>query len=196
MKYKPYGPFEIHLHHGARKTRIDNEDIAAFWENVSKMEVRIHERGKRSRFEHTLANACGIYIFSVRKENKETIWYVGKAQKQSFEEECFTGHKLKHYHSVIRNQTASRFMMYLIARMSTPTVLSNPTEAESSGYPEMDFVERMFIDYGFKSNNKIRNKQETKIPGELVVEGFYNSKDRRRTPTKSLFESLGGEWLA
>ena len=44
----------------------------------------------------------------------------------------------------------------------------------------MDFVERLFIELGFNKNKDIRNKKGIKNPEKLVIEGFYNHKDRRK----------------
>lgn len=69
MKYKTFGPYEIPLDLGEFNKRIDKEDIDKFWSNV----------------DPGLNNACGIYIFSIKTKSREKPWYVGKAQKQSFE---------------------------------------------------------------------------------------------------------------
>ena len=177
MKYKSFGPFEITLDNGRRKTKIDNEDIREFWRNVNNCR---------------LENGCGVYIFSIKTSVKEKIWYVGKAQKQSFAQECFTRHKLDHYHEALKSNRDGAPRMYFLARMKTKRIISPPTESRSYGFPEMDFVENMFIAYGYKNNNRIKNTQDTKIPKDLVIEGFYNSEDRRRTSTKHLFEILEG----
>ena len=55
----------------------------------------------------------------------------------------------------------------------------------------MSLVEQMFIEMGYYKNNNIRNKRGTKNPERLVIEGFYNHKDRRKTSVKRLCELFG-----
>ena len=64
--------------------------------------------------------------------------------------------------------------------------MSRPTKTKT-GHAEIDHVEQMFINMGFQKNKNIRNKQGTKKARELVIEGFYNHKDRRRIPVKKLY---------
>ncbi len=52
----------------------------------------------------------------------------------------------------------------------------------------MDFVETMFIGMGYNKNNDIRNTKGTRYSQSLVIEGFYNHKDRRRIPAKRLHD--------
>ena len=88
MYYKIYGPYEIPLQKGKFKKRIDKEDIGEFWRSVDKVD-------------EGLKQACGVYIFSIEKNYKEIAWYVGKAQSQSFSQECFTPHKIVRYHEAL-----------------------------------------------------------------------------------------------
>ena len=177
MKYRTYGPFEIPLDKGEFTKRIDKSDITEFW----------NKRVKNKALEE----GCGIYVFSIVTPSKERIWYVGKAERQSFLKECFTYHKLVNYHEALSKQPTGTPMMYLIARMKSASGFSKPTKAKN-GFAEIGFVENMFIEYGYSNNNKIRNKQGKKNVEKLEIEGFYNSKKRNRNPTKRLFEVLVG----
>lgn len=174
MNYRPFGPFEVPLKEGDIKTRIESADIKRFWEDVDV---------------EGLESACGIYVFVIKTPKNEKVWYVGKAQRQSFGRECFTAHKLVQYHDAIAIQPTGKPMMYLVARMRNLKTFSKPTSSER-GFSEMDFVENMFITYGYKNNSKIRNSRSTKNAEELVVEGFYNSENRKRKATKLLHELL------
>ena len=170
MYYEIHGPYEIPLQEGRSKRRIDKEDIDEFWRSV----------GKR------LKQACGVYIFSIEKNSKEKPWYVGKAQSQSFSKECFAPHKIVQYHTAL-DMSKGTPMMYFLARMKgKQRHMSRPTTSKT-GHAEIDYVERMFIAMGYQKNNDICNKQGTKIPRDLVIEGFYNHKDRRRKQVNRLY---------
>ena len=170
MQYKIYGPYEIPKELGEFKRRIDKEDISKFWDDVDPF----------------LENACGIYIFSIKTEKREKPWYIGKAKNQTFSQECFTSHKIVHYHDALEKSKGTP-VMYFLARHSDAGRASKPSKSKT-GYPEMDFVETMFIEKGYYANKHLRNKRGTKNPEQLVVEGFYNHKDYRKKTTKQLYE--------
>ena len=100
MRYNIYGPFEIPMLAGEFKKRIDKEDIDKFW-----CRVRSVDTG--------LERACGCYIFSIETNSKEKPWYVGKAQSQSFSEECFTYHKIVQYHEALEKSKGTPMMYFL-----------------------------------------------------------------------------------
>ena len=204
MKYKIFGPFEIPLGFGEFKRRIDKEDIGEFWSGVGpglnnacgiyvftiktkskekpwyvgKAQKQIFEKECFTHHKIVLNNACGIYVFTIKTKSKEKPWYVGKAQKQIFEKECFTHHKIVYYHEALEKSRGTP-MMYFVARVRNKGSFSNPTTSKS-GHPEMDFVERSFIEWGFNKNKDIRNKKGIKNPEKLIIEGFYNHKDPQK----------------
>lgn len=163
------------ISHGEFKRRIDREDITEFWENV----------------DEEIQYGCGIYIFAIQTDAREKVWYVGQAKNQPFIKECFTDHKIRHYHDALEKNRGDP-VMYFVARMRTKSKISSYTKAKN-GYPEMDFVENMFIELGYNQNKDLRNKKGKKNAERLIIEGFYNSKDRRRTPTNLLYDLLVGE---
>ena len=171
MRYTVHGPYRIPLEGGKFKTRIDRQDLKLFWDTVGL----------------DLAEACGCYVFTIKTDAGEKPWYVGKAQKQDFFSECFTKHKKDHYHAAL-DRTRGKPFMYFLARR-TGSQYSQKTKSPT-GYPEIDFVERMFIDFAYQQNPKIQNKRDTKNSEQLVIEGFYNSKDRRKISVQKLYDVL------
>ena len=169
MNYKIYGPYEIPRLGGEFRRRIDKEDIDEFWSTV----------------DPGLENACGCYIFSIRTKSREKPWYVGKAKNQSFYQECFASHKIVHYHDALEKSNGTP-MMYFLVRFTDTNRISRPSSS-ATGHAEIDFVEQMFIEMGYHKNKSIRNKKGTKKPEKLVIEGFYNHKDRRKKSVKQLY---------
>ena len=96
MNYKIYGPYEIPRSRGEFKRRIDKEDIDEFWNSV----------------DAGLENACGCYVFSIRTNSREKPWYVGKAKNQSFYQECFSAHKIVHYHDALEKSKGTPMMYF------------------------------------------------------------------------------------
>jgi len=78
MIYKVFGPYSI-PRDGVliAKTPADRRE---FWSAV-----QAEEDG--------LPDACGCYVFSIRRR----AWYVGLAERQTFCQECFSIHKLNQY---------------------------------------------------------------------------------------------------
>ena len=175
MNYHIHGPYEIPKEHGDSRRRIDREDIDEFWSKV----------GSR------IANACGCYVFSIKTKSREKPWYVGKANRQSFLKECFTSHKLVHYHGALDRSNGTP-MMYFLVRFSDTNRISRPSSS-ANGHAEMDFVEKMFIEMGYYKNNNIRNKRGIKNAERLVIEGFYNHRDRRKKSIKQLCSLFGND---
>ena len=64
--------------------------------------------------------------------------------------------------------------------------MSSPSKSKT-GHAEIDYVEQMFITMEYQKNNVIRTKQGTRKAWDLVIEGFYNNQDRRRTAVKELY---------
>lgn len=173
MNYKVYGPYEIPRIGGEFRRRIDKEDIEQFWIDVEAAKPGV-----------AIANACGCYIFSIKTKSREKPWYVGKAKNQSFYQECFTSHKIVHYHDALEKSNGTP-MMYFLVRFTNTNRMSKPSTS-TTGHAEIDFIEQMFIEMGYHKNKYIRNKKGTKNPDRLVIEGFYNHKDRRKKSVNQL----------
>ena len=76
--------------------------------------------------------------------------------------------------------------MYFLVRFTDTNRISKPSSS-ATGHAEIDFVEQMFIEMGYHKNKSIRNKKGTKKPEKLVIEGFYNHKDRRKKSVKQIY---------
>ena len=83
-------------------------------------------------------------------------------------------------------------MMYFVDRVRNKDSFSNPTSS-ITGHSELDFVEQLFIELGFNKKKEIRNRKGTRMPDNLVIEGFYNHKDRSKKSVKQLHDLLIGE---
>ena len=153
MNYRAFGPYEVPRLGGEFRRRIDKEDIEQFWINVEAATPDVY-----------LADACGCYIFSIKTKSREKPWYVGKAKNQSFYQECFTAHKIVHYHDALEKSNGTP-LMYFLARFTNTNRMSKPSTS-TVGHAEIDFIEQMFIGMGYHKNRNIRNKKGTKKSGQ------------------------------
>jgi hypothetical protein len=121
-----------------------------------------------------LKNARGCYAFVIMAGKTEKVWYVGKSQKQRFESELFTPHKLKVYGKSISSVKGTpKPRIYLIANLSLQNQLLSPGGAPRT----IAFVEKMLITMAYGSNRNLMNRVDTKILRELKIPGLYRGTD-------------------
>src|ERR1019366_3224895 len=89
--FQPYGPFPVKRSDG----HIDRSKEAkrAFWDMANKNKECLN-----------VASGCGCYVFAIRTRRGVIPWYVGKAERQGFEMEIFTNHKLLLYNEALKQQ--------------------------------------------------------------------------------------------
>ena len=188
MQFKIFGPFDIPLDEG-HETWLESADTKNFWNQV----VNLDQPG--------LSNACGVYIFGMRgAENlqkgvasKTLPWYVGKAEKQSFLRECFTGRNMNIFNKVITQTYKGRGtpFLFLLARIEKDNeTFSEPT---TDNYPGVAFVEKMMIQMGMGVNTDIVNTSFTADAKRTIIPGILNSKGRDSKQTKEFMSIFGIE---
>ena len=175
MRFKVYGPYNIGVEEGHARW-IDKEDTDNFWKKI-----RRDSRGD----EYDLPNACGVYLFAMggvegRKKGTaaQTLpWYVGKAEKQTFQKECFNFKNLYYFNSVLTNEYKGRGTprLFLLARVGEDDKPSPPAKEEQ--YLGVRFVEEMFIQMSLSANSELLNKSTTKMARETSIRGLLNTKN-------------------
>lgn len=151
-----FGPFEV--------PRDDYGNVSAslsdFWEEVDAEWAGLSE-------------GRGCYIFGVSPSggNRVEPWYVGKTNRQGFASECFTPHKLNHYHYALSIYNRGKPQLFLIAQFGPD---GERLYRGSSG-SAIDFLETYLIGTAIGVNKELRNKQDTKLYKEVVFPGFLNS---------------------
>jgi len=173
MKFEPFGPFEI-----PRKENglVDAEDSAmAFW---SAVEEQVEG----------LSSAVGCYIFSIRAGRGSLPWYVGKAEKQTFRQECFTPHKL----NIFNEQVASRNGTPMLTLVTKFTPTGRYSNKSKNGHRDVSFLENMLISLAIQRNPEIANARSTRFMREMVVSGILNSSNGRNSSRVNDFRALVG----
>ncbi len=168
MLFEIHGPFDLPTS-TTRTLALSANERRAFWD-----EVKARVPG--------LPEACGCYVFVMESRKRETPWYVGKAEKTSFKNECLTPHKLLHFTTAT---TANRGnpKLYLAAQITPKgkfrkcTIGSRPAIAE---------LESILIGMGVARNPDLLNMRGTKMLKKLQVQGFMNTPLAKRGPAKRL----------
>ena len=172
MNFEVYGPFKLNTESDTDGFSgwIDQEEINDFWDEVRDQDGNLEK-------------ACGVYMFFVDGKQKgkgkttNLPWYVGKAEKQTFKQECFTPRNQLSYNKVIsqmyREDTAVNF--YFIARHGKDGKLSAPAKKDDGTvYEGVRFVERLFMQKSLAANNRLLNVKDLKDPRGTHIRNILN----------------------
>ena len=163
-----YGPIEIpHDGQEAGSTKRISRSLAKeFWaQNDAK----------------PLAKKQGCYIFSLRAGKGFSPWYVGKAGK-SFEQECFTDHKIGHYNEVLWHGKKGKPVMFFVAHSGSKKKIPAGIIKE---------MEEYLIQSAVYKNPELCNIKQTKTP-EWGISGIIRGGKGRRTAIASTFKAMMG----
>lgn len=152
------------------------KELNRFWETVDE------------QIKAGLSNAVGCYIFAIRAGKGALPWYIGKAEKQSFQKECFTTHKLYHYNNIIADRKGTPLLL-LLPKLTTKGRLAKPS---SRGHRDIDFLEKILLSACIQRNPNLSNIKDTKLLREIVVHGFLNNPKGKCSESVSGFKTLLG----
>jgi hypothetical protein len=164
-----YGPIEI-PHDGLKKgssKRISRALAKEFWEQEDAQ---------------LLTQKQGCYIFSLRVGRGFTPWYVGKAGK-TFEQECFTDHKIGHYNEVLWSGIKGTPVMFFVAQPGTKNKVSASIIKE---------LETDLIQNAVHKNPDLCNIKNTKNLPKWGIAGIVRGGQGRNTIASSNFKKMMG----
>ena len=93
--YRGFGPFQI----PRDGSIVDSHACRDFWKDVER--------------EHSgLPAAVGCYIFAISAAKGARPWYVGKTEKNSFQGEVWTPHKLLLYNEALHKRKKGKPLLY------------------------------------------------------------------------------------
>lgn len=124
-----------------------------------------------------LSGACGCYIFALKNGDNLKAWYVGKAEKLTFAQECFSPAKRLIFNDVLLERNGTP-LLFLLPRLTPNGKLSKPTR---NAYDDIEFLETMLIGVAIEENPELTNLQKTKYLREMRVPGVINSPQARPT---------------
>lgn len=152
-----FGPFKIHRYSARHARIIRSEEGKTFFQ-----ETRVAD----------LANRQGAYVFGVQAGKGIRPYYVGKAEKTSFERECFTVDKIEKYNRCLadRRGTPVMFFVALAGRRS------------KSAREDIAKLEEFLIQTAVTANPELLNKRGTKRPTWSIT-GVLGPEKGRGKPT-------------
>jgi hypothetical protein len=149
MNYHIFGGFEIPLKRHQNAV-ADPRDCQEFWWDV---------HGSQN----LLCYALGCYVFAMRWRGRILPWYVGKAYKRGFIDECFAPHKRLHYNDVLSDHRGTP-LLFLVARMT-------PGGKFSKAIPETEarHMEINLIRFALRRNPALKNVSHAKFLQRLKI---------------------------
>jgi hypothetical protein len=170
MQFEIFGPYEIPRN--GRLVSGSRRDHRPFWE-----EVESDCEG--------LSFACGCYVLVIRNR----AWYVGLAESQSFNPECFSSHKIVQYNAALQMVTG-RPSLILIAKLTPQGRFAHPSV---NGHRDAHFLENLLIGLALGRNPDLQNARGTGLLREMRVPGLLNTGrgQARALPVQALKEALG-----
>lgn len=170
MQYEVYGEFPI-TRNGSLVSR-SRDDKAELWDAVEESEPGLSE-------------ACGCYVFVIRKR----AWYVGMAEKQSFKQECFALHKITQYNEALGEVTGKPSLI-LLPKLTPGGRFAKPTRR---GHSDIRVLENLLIGSALSKNPNLRNVKGTKLLREMNVPGFLNPRpgQARATMVQAFKRAIG-----
>jgi hypothetical protein len=129
-----------------------------------------------------VADKRGCYVFSMKAAKGEKPFYVGKAAKQSFRQECFTPHKrADHYNEILGSRKGTPYMSFLIQqKVRGKWSLS-----------AIDEVEEFLIAHAAARNPDLSNQR--RLPNQSwSIRGVASSRQGPRSTEAKAFRTLLG----
>lgn len=178
MRYETYGPLELPRGYD-NLLNFSEYDRKTMWDDF-----------EAEAAAPRLRDACGCYVFAVRAAKGMRPWYIGKAERQAFKNECFTPHKVKRYNEILQSTKRGTPLLFFFAR-KTPTrdVWSKPSALE---YRDIDLLEDLLIGAALRRNKRLLNVQKTDLLRKMEVPGFINSRRGKLNTTAAQMKALIG----
>ena len=134
MIFSVHGPFA--LPRKGRRLLTSASDRRKFWSSV---DAKVPG----------LSSACGCYVFTVRGQ----AWYVGLAEKQSFNPECYSSHKIVLFREALDAVMGPANLIFL-AKRTLQDRFAKPTVGS---YPAARMLENMLIGLATARNKRLLN---------------------------------------
>lgn len=157
--FDTFGPVEVPTEK-RNAGRAIKKDLTEFWAS--------HE---------DIASQVGCYVFSIKTGRASIPFYVGMTTK-SFERECFTDHKLKHYTDTLSDYRRGKPQMTFITCQLPRT---QPSKKMVEAIVEL---ETFLIQTAVRSNPDLRNSKGAHGP-DWGIQGVVRAMRGRRTTSQA-----------
>jgi len=163
VTFEPFGPYDIPISK-LSTSRLIAEDLSTFWEQHKDM-----------------GSGVGCYIFSIKTGRAVVPFYVGMTLS-TFESECFTDHKLKHYHRVIGRYTRGKPVMSFVV---------HPSQRGRDNSKAIKELENFLIQAGMVVNPALRNIRGRTEPQWAIKGVIRSGPGPRREEAKAFAKMMG-----
>ncbi|RJQ24655.1 hypothetical protein C4565_09410 [Candidatus Parcubacteria bacterium] len=163
VTFKPYGPYDIPVEKLAA-SRFIVEDLSEFWEKLG-----------------DISSCAGCYVFSIKTGRAVVPFYVGMTLN-TFEGECFTDHKLKHYHRAIGAYSRGKPVMSFVV---------HPTQRGRVNAKAIDELENFLIQAGMAVNPELRNIRGRSEP-QWAIKGVMRTGPGAKSEEAKMFAKMMG----
>ena len=170
MHYGVFGPYRL-ARDGALVSR-SAEDRRALWHLMEADAPGLSE-------------ACGCYVFSIRRR----AWEVGMGGGQPFCQEGFASDKINQYNYALQRVSGDP-LLHVIAKLTPTGRFASPA---AGGYRDIEFLESMLIGMALRQNEDLQNVSGTRFLREMKVPGILRTEkgEGNLGPVKSLRDVLG-----
>jgi hypothetical protein len=156
-EFVTYGPYSLQITRGPGGKEITDDNIKGFWQEAGLQKER-----------------RGCYVFCLRAGQGVRPIYVGKSTN-SFGQEIFADHKLRHYHSALVQSGRGTAVFYL---------LCYPEKKGKLNKRHIDQLETFLIKQGKFINPELRNKKKVSID-KWSIKGVIRSKQGKPSAAAS-----------
>jgi hypothetical protein len=160
MIFEPFGPFELQR----CISGVDQTTKKKFRQDVAKQD-------------RSLPDAVGCYIFAIRAGKGFTPWYVGKTEKQSFQDRIWQGGHFMDFNHVLCGNKGTP-VVFLLAWKTRKGNFRKATKRKSSG--SISSLEEMLIGTCLQRNSELLNRKLVKYKA-MHVPGYLNEKPGARS---------------
>ena len=175
MKYTLHGPYEL-PENAKKKVDLSAQSIQGFWKAANKAEREM------------LSDATGIFFFMFRAGRGIKPWYIGRAEKGSFEEETFTEERKAAYLKIARSRDRGTPLLIFIARRNEDGTFTQPGKTR---HEDLTFVESYLLGQAMDKNPDLVNFKENPMLSQMEVSGLINtSKGKPSTAVQELKKAL------
>ena len=117
-----------------------------------------------------ISNAIGCYMFTMGKSHIKP-WYVGKTVN-SFRNEIFTPHKLRHYNEVINRGHRGPPGIYLFPLLNDNYTSYTKLSGARSSNRQIEWLEKTLIGMAYSQNQNIQNVKDVTGAKRINVRGI------------------------
>lgn len=137
-----------------------------------------------------VSSACGVYVFGIRAGGGTKVYYVGKANRQSFRSEASSVAKVAVYNECLGYVDKGTPVLFFVARCTPNNEYCRPARTKA-GHKDIDFLETFLMAAALRRNRDLANVRGLKFLRDVSVPGLVNNSSKLTKSAKALKGVLG-----